>query len=538
MKKLLPFFLFLLIANALFFITNIPVFYPLFVTPKDRICTLVHGATVDYYLYVSSIRESMDGATSITGLYTSEDTKKSMLYLFFIIIGKIASVVHLDPFITYHISRILSVELFFVSLYFLVSVFLTPWWALLAAVTGLFSTAPPWEFIYKLGLEVPPWWADTFDPLSRADVLPHHAFGLFLLLFTLGKLFLVVFDQKREKDRKDILLLCIGSFATGLIFPPAGLLLGAGIPLSLLLFIILNRKKKGSKRSIFIICLTTVSVVLSLLFMKSQTLLGFPWSQWSTWDVAMWNNNAPHFARNFLVGSSVLIPFAIPALLFGLKRGSFKETFLVVWILLPIVLMPFTDFLGIGKIRLAYMASYIPLGIFTVYTLRYLVRQGERLIIKCIAASIILLLFLLFMYVSFQNNIKRFDFSSEVSFNACIPRETVDALRFLNRNAQPYAAVVLSDFAVGNMLPAFARMKSYFGHWTQTMNFQQKEYLTNRFFRGQMDDNEVTRFLHEGNISYVYWGVAEQKYGGDIKKYKLPLDLVFQNASVQIYKIR
>ena len=63
----------------------------------------------------------MEGSWTTPQLFSTEPAKNSNLFIFFIIIGKFASLFHLSQWTAYHLTRIVSMELYFIGIYLLCS---------------------------------------------------------------------------------------------------------------------------------------------------------------------------------------------------------------------------------------------------------------------------------------------------------------------------------------------------------------------------------------------------------------------------------
>jgi hypothetical protein len=82
------------------------------------------------------------------------------------------------------------------------------------------------------------------------------------------------------------------------------------------------------------------------------------------------------------------------------------------------------------------------------------------------------------------------------------------------RNGTPEGAIVLSAADTGNGIVGWAYRRVYAGHWAGTPFIAEKMRRIADFY-GATDTGRVA-FLRENRIDYVYWGLAERAFGGDL----------------------
>lgn len=534
-----PFYIFLLVANVFFLITNIFLILTILDTPANTYFPLIHHEQVDYYLYLAAIRESREGSWETSAFYTSESAQGSLLYISFILFGKIAAILNLSPEITYHIMRILAMELIFIFIYVLCNQLLGKKWSIWAACLSLFASVPAAEILSYFSIQSPQWWTDNLSAYARMNLLPHHAMGTVLMLISI-----VTFIKHLKQHKKYLYAISIiTSFAASIMFPPAGIVFVFGLPLALTVYQFQKYIQHKKIAVLFTIKITilVISAAMAIFLLNFQTQKGFPWSQWRTWDMDMWNNNVINFNRDFLIGGGLTLAFSMPFIISILlsSASSFFYIFIAIWAVLPYLLLPFTDLLGIGRIRVVYMNNFIPLSIIFIYGVkvfsRHITEKGKRVSFYIFTAFIFILLNLTstvsFFVLQFQQKT-----NADAGMNTYIPQSVFQSMKFFDKK-EFENTVTLSDFAVGNMLPAFARAKSYFGHWTQTKDYNQKAFFMTKFYSGKMSPAEAENFIKEGRIDYIYYGSKEKSYKGNIASYKLPLKEMYNQDDIEIYEV-
>jgi hypothetical protein len=154
-------------------VTNIPFLRYRAQTVSGTEPTFVHGGHVDYFTYLTFIREAKDGAWSVPALYTTEPSRPSSVYVFYIALGKIAAIAGLEPAAAYHLARIIMTEMYAVSLSILIFVLAGPVSAVPVILVALAATTPLDMFGVRVWNYSEAWrWWYNLDPLFRFDAVP------------------------------------------------------------------------------------------------------------------------------------------------------------------------------------------------------------------------------------------------------------------------------------------------------------------------------------------------------------------------------
>lgn len=546
MKKYQLFLLFLLLGNFLFILVNIPIFLMVKKAPPGTFYPLIHQGHMDYYLYLSAIRESLQGSWVMKSLFSSEQVSDSFFYVYFIALGKLGRILHLNQIVTYHLGRIISTEFLIVAIFLVCHQTLKKNWAFWAGFVSLFSTVPPLMFFSKVfGLyALPSWWV-SLDALGRMDYLPHHSFGIACLFFSIFFLFRSLESGKRS----DFIWAALMGFVASITFPPCGLLIALGVPLSVGIYWLQDIAGSFTPGE----CLRTLPVSLyrffsshffvitlsagfGLFLMRWQSQRGFPWSQWKYWEMGLWND-LPKVNEYLIIGSGFVLLFSLPLAihtLFTSKR--FEYIFLSVWAILPYLLLGFTDIIGISRVRMAYMGNFLPLGILSVTTVQRLTEKLKK------KQQYLSYLFFIVVFTSLSLPVNYYYFRERMSFlplgflNLHIPAEIMKSIFYLGENIAPYS-VILSEDGVGGIFPAFIPVKSYYAHVAQTKDYGAKTPIVHKFYSGKMAPGEALRLIRDGKIDFIYVGPIERSYGGDIKKYNLSLQKIYNQEGIEIYKV-
>jgi hypothetical protein len=214
---------------------------------------------------------------------------------------------------------------------------------------------------------------------------------------------------------------------------------------------------------------------------------------------------------------------------------SYETIVLMVWGFFPFAILPFVNFLGIPKIRLVQCAPFVPLGILLC---QLLFVHLKRVISEKWSYIIAVFIIIYSFYSSVPILINR----TESAFGYIrgwrgvhIPQEDKTALDFI-APILPKESVILADERMGNILPAFAPIVSYFGHSAKTKNFYGKATLTRTFFSGTLTDPDALLFVKNNRIRYVWYGLDERKYSKDVINYSF-LHTIYNKDGIIIFQI-
>ncbi|OGG04253.1 hypothetical protein A2Z33_03840 [Candidatus Gottesmanbacteria bacterium RBG_16_52_11] len=543
------FIIYFIICQALFTAANIPFYKRVSDTPPEQINPLVHKGPTDYFTYLTFIRESRDGAWQVPALYTTEPTQPSAIYVYYIAVGKAARIFSLSPVAAYHISRLVAAELFFLSVYLVAAALagkrLAPW----AALVGLFSTAPLLPFGKAVLTDAQQlrtagsWWYNL-DPVFRADWVPHHHFGVALMLLSIYTMIRWYSVAGRRLPVTAIGL----AFVSSLTYPTTALVLLLWVPVTIW-GIRGIREIRGEKRigwesgnvkriTAGAVCIAAAAGA-GLLITTREIGKGFPWSQWASWDIAIWNQQ-PNFERDFLLSGGLVLLAALPFALKELvKPRRLERVFAATWLITPYLLIPFANALGIAKIRFGFLSQFLPAGVFAVMAVSAVLTKISRRPLRILTLAALLGIFAWYTYPSTEYF---YNWSAYIQQweapQTRIPRSIAEAVKYLAKNGEPHTTV-LSDAAAGLILPAFAPVRVYYGHEVHTYDFWgKKRESVVRFYQVAMQEDEAAAFLRANDIRYVFYGPSEKSWGAGYGWYRsLPLRTWYQSQDVTVFEV-
>ncbi len=506
------FILFFFIAQIYIFLSNYHLLILASHTPQGARFTWNHIAywSMDHNVYLSVINQGARGEWLMRDAYTAEPTHPTFFYFFYILLGKISGALNILPDTAYLWAKLIGVEFFVLSLYFLSKKILgkNGIWASLLALS--ISALPVLNWDTRYYHEFWPWWA-RFDAILRLDNMPHYLWSWGLLCLFAA----TWFSYMKGKKTYLLVLSSIFSLLSSMFLPSSAIPIIAGLGVLWLL-----SKKHRTGTAFFVAAI----VAIPLLLTYREKFNGFPWTEWYLFELDTWNRQATHFNIEFLLSAGLLPILA----LVGIRKNNPSSIFLAVWAFLPFFLLPFSSLLGLSKYRLASTGVFIPFALLSIQAIQYFKKTGVLLICISIAFSIITSLYIF-------TNLNRTAQEYPVYANVYIPKEMMDIFSYLNTNADA-TDVIVSDWVSGNLFPVFTPVTAFTGHPVHTRNFFDKTAWYGSLYRGELTQKDAETKLGEYRITYILHGPAEKRIGVSLSAYTF-LKKVYVMGDYKLYKV-
>ncbi len=545
MKSWIYRFIYFGIAALLIIASHYQLFLYIRHTPVEFYQTYVNSDWPhDYYSHLSYITTAMHGEWQRVDLYTSEPTKPSLMHWYYTPVGFLARVLGISSVAAYQTSRLLTVIAFVIGIYYLATRFFSGWPAVAAGIFSLIgASSPGWLLDPRVELELHPygyrwWW--VLNPLERLSEPAHRMAGYALLTF--GMAILIAFVNKPSAVKLGATLVCftLASF----FFPPSMLPIGLvslGVAISTIV-----RKIKGlslPKGGLQVILSSLLLIVvlqggLYVLF-RLQEQLGFPWYTTNAFDL-VWNKSEDYKFLPLVFG--ILLPLALPAALRHIIKISLSGIVIVFWAATPFLIFPIADLLGVGKDRILMIAPFVPLTILSAQSiLTFAPSIGRRQWIVPIVGSLLIILTSLPVAIGqVAIRVRGIDgYIKRGMLTWIMPTVSeVSTFRDLDK-ILPEKSVVLSYQRIGNMLPAFAYLKTYVGHPGYTLDYDKKLNSAWKFFSRTLTASDAQEYLRQGNVSYIWVGDNERMGASpDALPQAYPfLKLIYEREAIQVYKV-
>lgn len=544
-KQVLLFFLFFFITLLYFAASQIPVLTEYYFRYPNTIFPWYHtNSDFDFNAYLSVITQSKNGAWLMRDAYTTEPTNPTLFYFFFILVGKFALMLQLEPNIAYQVVRLLGVLAYIITLWRLCHAVVGPKRGFLASILAIIGTIAPFPLYGEpeAYLNYTDWWGNI-EAANRLDQMPHYMWSAAFLFIVTEQ----IFSFLRKPSPSKLLIAFVLSFAAGLFFPPMIMPVLFCLPASyvlaqLITFLRTKQKVKINKIHIIGISIVVVAIVLSYLLMLRENQNGFPWDTWSNWERARWKA-VTAFDRKLFISFGLYPYIALATIPIILLSSSVTELplhlFILLWAYLPFLLLPITntDISFISKYRLTTMAPFVPLGLLVSMTASWITTRFKKKIVTILFYGIILLTTVpvtisyipkLYGYIKTTKVATRF-------YHFYIPRSDWDAMYYA-KDHMPRHSIVLSNRFFGSLLPAYVEVISYIGHHVHTQHFDFKNWQIDRFYSNQMSILEAWKFLKDNNIQYVWYGPGEMLQSSSLR-YASFLTPWYSSNGTTIYQV-
>lgn len=265
--------------------------------------TFLHNYPEDYFYYLHVMRQGYEGAWKVTSRMTPEFFPPQFAAPFFLLLGKVGTILPLSMESLYFASRLLGAIAIMIVLYRVIQILfdtvIIRIWAFILTLSGTFFPS-----IYNGGLSIPDLiksWTEL-DPIERIAFIPHHLWSKVLLLV----LFLVITRKETRGYRFAVvaLLTVIMGFISPVILVTYVITIG--------LWLVWERKIPQT-----IICLVGIAsagVVALYHWYLSHSV--FPWTTYS-----------PPWENNWLLLYSPLSYIQSSAYCFRSRSWAYLESF-------------------------------------------------------------------------------------------------------------------------------------------------------------------------------------------------------------------
>src|SRR5713101_9021721 len=179
---------------------------------------------------------------------------------------------------------------------------------------------------------------------------------------------------------------------------------------------------------------------------------------------------------------------------------------MLVWPPLVIALLYLPNLANIQRRLLD--ALYVPIGVLAAVGIRALTsrlrraraRRIEAMLVTacCVSSALVLAIALRFASGAFTE--------------AYIDNDAWQAMQWLSAHHQQ-SDRALSSPGTGQLLPAWAGVQVYVGHYSETIDYFQKIRNVDAVLKPGQPESTVRAFLHDNGITLLYWGPQEALTG-------------------------
>ena len=481
--------LWLALGVALALVTLLPYLYAHLAQPPGRTFMGFFFLGDDANTYLAKMRGGVDGAWAWTNRYTTEPSAPVYFFVWWIALGHLAGLLHLDLLLTFHLARVTGALLLLYAAKVFIDHFVEDRraraWALCFLALGL-----GYGYVIQ-AIGKPVFFGQQTDTLDwRMPELTAFYSILALPHFVWAAAFqaLAAVLSLRAAERGSLAL----GFWAGLawlgeasIHAQMPILVGAAVVVAVLY-------RRVSARGYAAVALSLAMVAPYVAYSYFE-LHNPEVSRWS----GQWRNN---FAPDLLSLGLALAPsllagaLALPGML---RRRSRGDVFLLAWLLLLAVIL-WAPTPADNLRRRFFDGIYLPLavmaarGMYEVVVPRLRGRARNLVPFAYAAYATVGSLFLLLGPILAASN---------PAYS--IPTGDYQALRWLSPRP---AGVVLTSDRLGLFVPAYTSDTTYVGQYSETYNWRAKIQEADDLLHGRAD---LAAFIAGHHVRYVVWSSAD-----------------------------
>ncbi len=528
-----------LVIVAVLVITALPYVFAYRSAPPDKQFMGVMVNIPDHFQYFSWMRESQTQVL-VPNQLTPEDSTPLLFNFLWWTLGRIEALTGISYDGLYQITRWLAGAFVMAATYFFCGVVFTSrakrWTAFLVATLG---AGLGWLLVVEKTLRrLPdvnsPFALYTSEPNTFLNVLafPHFSIAAGLIAVIFG---LVLLGQRSQNLRYawvaaavSLLLGVQHAYDMFIIYPVIGLYA---------LFIWLRDRK-------FPMYLFKLGVIVVLVSVWPALHAYYITTADEVWKAVLAQfDNAGAFTPGplllpILMGVSWLLAIWALDIRTPWRERDDTHLFILAWFLahFPLVYIPL-DFqihlLSGWQIITAVLAT---IGIYTrvVPFLQRFFRNTSRQRLALYASVALVLLVIptnLYLLAWRFVDLRRADYPFFV------PKANLAALEELEARGSS-DDVVLSTVDMGIYVPALTGVRSFLGHWAQTLDYFGKQEMVAAFFDAETDDAERQRILSEYSVDYVLYTERERLLGDYDPASAAFLEEVYNEDGAALYAVR
>jgi hypothetical protein len=479
----------------------------------------------DATTYLAKMRQGADGAWLWNDPYTSEPHGGVFLFGFYLLFGHLAALLHLPMIAAYHLAGISGAIALVLAAERLCRRLLPPdrrnlglVLVVLGSGAGFLAQATGNPAIFGSRVEALDLHLPELSGWYSILAIPHFAWATALIITALLGLLRIV----EAPGWRPLALTALSLIALTAIHPQM-------IPVLAIIWVayralLLFWGQRPSWRTLAAEA-AAFAATLPLLAYNAWILFRDPTiAEWAR----QWRHQAPGPVSLALsLGLPLLL--AIVGMSVAWRRRDQGLALLLVWPPLVMVLLYLPNVANIQRRLLD--ALFVPIGMLAAVGLTSLTARLRRararriqvilVTVCCFSSAIVLAIALRFASGAFPE--------------AYINNDAWQAMQWLSSHHQA-GDRALSAPGAGQLLPAWAGVTVYVGHYSETLDYFQKIRNVSAILGPNEPDSAVQNFLAANHLTVLYWGPAEAATGfqPDLHAY---LHAVYRHGAVAIYRV-
>lgn len=514
-------------------------------TPERRFGGFVIDVE-DMHSHLAKMQLGYRGEWQYHILFTPEPHQGSYLNTFYIALGHLARLTHLDLVLVFHAARLVFGLTFLLAAYAFVAMFLTdPSERRLAHILVCFSSGLGWLAVllagsFRVGTITPvDFWLIEMYGYFTVMTFPHTCAVLTLLLFTFG----LTLRYLETGQHRLSMAAALGAVIAAVIH---AFLIVLVVLVPLATWLLEHLRGRASWRrlaGLLIVWLAPLPIVVyQYLAIKSNPVL-------AAWQAQNLTHSPPPWY--YALGYGLVLVLALPGAAWALRQPG-RWPLLPLWLLIvaPLLYAPSVFPLQRRMIE----GAQVPLCVLAVvgmthYVLPWVARSGSRRHLAgdlgdddvarqrsqrrvgLVRALLVALTLPSTLIVLLSATLAAAAGQADLVTSA----EEVSAVTWLAAHSAP-DDVIWAAYAMGSYIPAHSGRRVVLGHWTETVDLADKQSATIRFF-GTASDAERRALLDRYRVDYVFYGPREQALGAFNPAGLDYLKPVFRAGEVTIYRV-
>ncbi|MGZ9234018.1 MAG: hypothetical protein ACXW4E_00710, partial [Anaerolineales bacterium] len=420
----------------------------------------------DYAVHIGAMEAGRQGEWAYQFRFTTEPHNPAYIRLFYLVLGHFSRWFGINSEYAFQLARwILGLMALFALYKLMGQIFPDRFWARVAFLLATLGSGLGWlQLIFNwTSTRITPidfWLVDDYVFFSLS-VFPHFAFVTTAMCLALG-LWLDFLKRPRWKKIPSIALLAIFvQFVNPIAFATVDLgILGA----ALFLWLEIRKIRREDLLALVTIALSQIPVLTYNYFVLSNDPL---WNQFTAQNQTL--SPPPDY---YLWGFALFWPLALLGIVTAFRTKSHVLGASLFWVINAFILAYSPVFIQ----RRFLQNITIPLGILATAGLTTLFEWGTKRspgLLRWRSGLIILFIFLLSLS-SIQISLGQAAYLQTHPGSLYYPASLEEAISWFDKNAQ-YNDFVLASEQTSQILVQKARLRAYFGHEMETLNYQDKK---------------------------------------------------------------
>ncbi len=509
---------------AIFAVTLAPYLYAYATQPDAKVFNGFFFIADDAATYISKMREGAEGAWGWTDRYiTTPDPQPVLLFLFYIVWGKIAALLHISLITAYHVARLSGAIALVYAARALARAVLPVESRAVATVIAVVGSGAGYLLLLvdavvghgsleALDLHLP-----ELSAFYSVIAIPHFAWAAALMAASVIELMEIARPGDRGPGLRPVVLAAAWMLLLTLVHPQMLFVLA---PLALVYLVLVRASTPQWVATAvpFAICLPLLVYYLSVL---RGDVVVVEWAK-------QWKHQAPGFV-SFVFGLGLPLALAIYALARRRLRGRPELKLMAAWLVLVVGLLYIPNPVNIQ--RRLIDGLYLPVAMLaatgiTALAGRVKPRAWRRMVFTVVSVSSISSLLVLAI---------AFRFGATREPIIYLDRAEVDGISWLgDHRGSGRPPGVMSDPLTGLYIPEMAGDRVFVGHYSETIDYLTRSAQERNAVR--TGDPGLGAFMVANDTGYLFVGPQERASG--VGPLGPELLRVYDAGGVQIYRLQ